>query len=100
MERDRDRRISCPCILSVRDRLRWREVPLGALEISDISDGAREIDLADMEDARESSSRDGIEGREGRGGGGRYDGGMGWAKIFWWNDAHKSGWVGRKLLIS
>jgi hypothetical protein len=53
-----------------------------------------------MEDARDSSSRDGIEGREGRGGGGRYDDGIGWAKIFWWNDAHKSGWVGRKLLIS
>ena len=91
MERDRDRRISCPGILSVRDKLRWREVPLGALEISDISDGAREIDLADMEDALDSSSREGIEGREGRGGGGRYEGGIGWAKIFWWNDAHRSG---------
>jgi hypothetical protein len=50
---------------------------LGALEISDISEGAREIDLTDVEDARDSSSREGIDGRLGRGGGGRYVGGIG-----------------------
>ena len=97
MERERDRRISCgPSVSDVRDTLRCRVLALvlGALD-SDNSDGAREIDRTDADDARDTSSRDGMDGRVGRAGGGRYEDGMGWANIFWWNVAHKSGCDGR-----